>query len=160
MKKIDVGQTLGILANIGVIAGILFLAFEIQQSNRIAIASSEIGIRNSFLSMNESIYTNTDVAELLAKATDSNVEFSTVEEIKIYSFVLGLMNTWLSVEIAYANGLVPPETYGVIEDDARSFLAEYPATLPVWHQAIDDFPALAPTEVFKTLNRVLNEYGP
>jgi hypothetical protein len=28
MKKIDVGQTIGILANIGVVAGIVFLAIE------------------------------------------------------------------------------------------------------------------------------------
>ena len=32
MRKIDVGQTVTILANIGVILGILFLAFELQQN--------------------------------------------------------------------------------------------------------------------------------
>ncbi len=32
MKKIDVGQTIGILANLGVVAGILFLVVEIQQN--------------------------------------------------------------------------------------------------------------------------------
>jgi hypothetical protein len=33
MKKIDLGQTITILANIGVIVGIGFLAIEIQQTN-------------------------------------------------------------------------------------------------------------------------------
>ena len=33
MKKIDVVQTITILANIGVIAGIVFLAFELQQNS-------------------------------------------------------------------------------------------------------------------------------
>ena len=33
MKKLDFGQTVQILANIGVIAGIVFLGFEIQQNN-------------------------------------------------------------------------------------------------------------------------------
>lgn len=33
MKKIDIGQTISILANVGVIAGILFLAFELEQNN-------------------------------------------------------------------------------------------------------------------------------
>jgi len=32
LKKIDVGQTIGILANLGVVAGILFLVVEIQQN--------------------------------------------------------------------------------------------------------------------------------
>jgi len=32
MKRIDLGQTIGILANLGVIAGIVFLAVEIGQN--------------------------------------------------------------------------------------------------------------------------------
>jgi len=32
LKKVDVGQTIGILANLGVVAGILFLVVEIQQN--------------------------------------------------------------------------------------------------------------------------------
>lgn len=35
MKKLDLGQTLGILANFGVIAGIVFLAVELQQNNEL-----------------------------------------------------------------------------------------------------------------------------
>lgn len=33
MKKVDLGQTINTLANIGVIAGILFLGMELQQNN-------------------------------------------------------------------------------------------------------------------------------
>ena len=33
MKKIDLGQTVSILANLGVIAGILLLAYELRQNN-------------------------------------------------------------------------------------------------------------------------------
>ena len=40
MKKLDLGQTLGILANIGVIAGIIFLAFELQQNNELLAADA------------------------------------------------------------------------------------------------------------------------
>ena len=32
MKKIDLGQTLTILANVGVIAGIVFLGYELRQN--------------------------------------------------------------------------------------------------------------------------------
>ena len=39
MKKIDLGQTITILANIGVIAGIIFLAFELRQT-RITLRDS------------------------------------------------------------------------------------------------------------------------
>jgi hypothetical protein len=43
MKKIDVGQAIAVLANIGVIAGIVFLAIEIRQDN----AMNQITIENA-----------------------------------------------------------------------------------------------------------------
>ncbi len=33
MKKLDLGQTITILANVGVIAGIVFLGYELRQNN-------------------------------------------------------------------------------------------------------------------------------
>ena len=40
MKNLDLGQTISILANVGVIAGIIFLAFELRQNNQILIAQT------------------------------------------------------------------------------------------------------------------------
>jgi hypothetical protein len=40
MKKIDIGQTMGILANAGVIAGIVFLGFELRQNTDAVEAAS------------------------------------------------------------------------------------------------------------------------
>ena len=40
MKKIDLGQTITILANLGVIAGIGFLAFELNQNNKLLRAQA------------------------------------------------------------------------------------------------------------------------
>ena len=41
MKKIDLGQTISIAANLGVIAGIIFLAFELQQNNKLLRAQAD-----------------------------------------------------------------------------------------------------------------------
>jgi hypothetical protein len=40
MKRIDLGQTIGILANLGVIAGIVFLAVELRQNNELLLAQA------------------------------------------------------------------------------------------------------------------------
>ncbi len=40
MKKIDLGQTITILANVGVIAGIVFLAVELRQNNTLMAAQA------------------------------------------------------------------------------------------------------------------------
>jgi hypothetical protein len=49
MKKLDLGQTLGVLANAGVIAGIVFLAVELQQNNELLEAEIRT-IRHDFRS--------------------------------------------------------------------------------------------------------------
>ena len=40
MKKVDVGRAVGILANLGVVAGIIFLAIEVGQNNELMRAAS------------------------------------------------------------------------------------------------------------------------
>ena len=42
MKKIDLAQTLNTLANVGVIAGIIFLAFELRQNNDLLTAQARV----------------------------------------------------------------------------------------------------------------------
>ena len=49
MKKIDFGQTIGLLANAGVIAGIVFLAIELRQNNELLEAEIRT-IRHDFRS--------------------------------------------------------------------------------------------------------------
>ncbi len=44
MKRIDLGQVLSILANVGVIAGIVILAIEIRDSNNQARATNQIAV--------------------------------------------------------------------------------------------------------------------
>jgi hypothetical protein len=44
MKKIDIGQTITILANLGVIAGIVFLGIELQQNNRFLAAEARLSL--------------------------------------------------------------------------------------------------------------------
>jgi hypothetical protein len=44
MKKIDLGQVIQMLANIGVIAGIVFLAMELRQNNQLLIEQAQQGM--------------------------------------------------------------------------------------------------------------------
>ena len=41
MKKLDLGQTVSVLANVGVIAGIVFLGYELRQNNEAIRAQSD-----------------------------------------------------------------------------------------------------------------------
>jgi len=153
-----VNRWLSLLANVGVIAGIIFLAVEIQQSNRIAIASAEIDVRNGLAAGNRDNYLDSDFAELMMKVGDSSVELTAADEWRVYHYLIEGLNVWLAIETAHSNGMLPPETYGIIEDDIRGGMNTYPKTIPLYRQAYGAYPSLSGTEVFQTLDRVLQEY--
>jgi hypothetical protein len=55
MKKIDLGQALSILANLGVLIGILLLVLELKQNNRFADEQAQYAALQQSLRMNELI---------------------------------------------------------------------------------------------------------
>ena len=67
MKKIDLGQTITILANDGVIAGIGFLAYELRQNKEVLQLQVEGERRERVNSMVELVINNPDYLELMAK---------------------------------------------------------------------------------------------
>jgi len=158
MNMDRVNRWLTFVANIGVIAGVFFLVAEIRQSNRIAIATAEIDIRNSFASSNESMYSDPNFADLMVKIRDANAVLTPAEEWRIYQFVLRGLNTWLAIETAYANDMIPRETYDVIENDMRADMSSFPKIVPIYRQAYEDYPVLSDTDVFRKLEIVLKEH--
>ena len=61
MKKLDLGQTITILANIGVIAGIIFLGIEMGQSQRIALSDMYINVVALQIEADNAIADNADI---------------------------------------------------------------------------------------------------
>ena len=149
---------LALVANVGVIVGIIFLAIEIQQSNRIAIAAAEIDVRNGLAAGNQAKYLDSDFAELIVRAGDADAELTPADEWRVYQYIVEGLNVWLAIETAHTNGMLPQATYGIIEDDIRFDMKRLPRTIPLYRQAHDNYPSLSTTEVFRTVDRVLQEY--
>ena len=150
----EAAEAIGIFA---IIATLLFLAFEIQQSNRIAVAATEIGIRNGYSEFNRGLYSGSDVAELVSMARDADIRWSPAEELKVLMVVSDLLNVWLSVETACKNGLADETTCAELVDDIRAFIGMFPGTRPMWRFFTDSYPSLAGTSVHTTLREALDE---
>lgn len=159
LRKIFSSQLASTLANVGVIIGLVFLVLEIRQANRIATAATEIEIRSLFSGLNESMYAVPGFDELLVKAQDSTIEFTPLEKTRATGYVLRLTNAWQAVEVAYDSGILPPDTFTVIEDDIRIVLAQYPAFAPLFRKNIDSYPGQGSRQVYVVLEKVLNEQG-
>jgi len=67
LKKFDLGQTINTLANIGVIAGIVFLVVELQQNNEVQRLQYEAEERARVSGAVELVVNNPDYSELLGK---------------------------------------------------------------------------------------------
>ena len=97
MNKIDLGQTVSILANLGVIAGIVFLAIELRQNNELMAAQARQASFENNRQFAELLFENPSLTEILAKV-EAGEETSAAEDIQLYG--VGLY-TLRSFEFAY-----------------------------------------------------------
>ena len=83
MKKINLGQTITIFANIGVIGGILLLAYELRQNNEFMGAQERFNrltiSTGSFISVAE----NPDFAEAFLKSNSDPDSLTAIEEMQL-----------------------------------------------------------------------------
>jgi len=156
IERIDKWLTL--LANLGVLIGIVFLVVEVRQSNRIAVAATEISVRDQYRSHNELVLANDAIAELLVKAANADGEFSEVETEKLYAYLYGHINTWKSIEIAYENGMLPRTTFEVVLDDVRIILNEYPAIRPLARDWIASYQSEADSKIYAAIRDELERF--
>jgi len=88
MKRIDVGQAITILANVGVIAGIVFLAIELQQNNELLSDEAQRARAQSF---RENMEAFADNAELWVKE-ESGETLTAAEAFRLDR--LWMINLW------------------------------------------------------------------
>ena len=92
MKKIDLGQTMSILANIGVIVGIVFLVIELRQNNSLMEAESRAAaFSHRLVSINK--LTESEIAQVLAKVAEGE-ELSIAEQLQLRGFHALVMESW------------------------------------------------------------------
>jgi hypothetical protein len=84
MKKIDVGQAVGILANLGVVAGIIFLAIEVGQNNELMRAAARDTQNERIQDYLEQVYMTPGLAEIIVKARNGE-PLTAVEDLMLFS---------------------------------------------------------------------------
>jgi len=72
--------------------------------------------------------------------------------------ILRLLNTWMAIETAYTNAVVPQTTIDALENDIHSMTNRFPYMLPKFHLVSETYPALAETDIDQTLDTILDEY--
>jgi len=117
MKRIDLGQTIGILANLGVLVSIAFLAYEMRQ-NTTAIREEALEARsNAELTRELAMATDTDLQALYIKSLYSPQEMTLEEVWGISSFLSYRMVLLKRAYDSYQDGVIQKDDW---DDRARS----------------------------------------
>lgn len=161
MKRLDAGQTIAMIANVGVLVGLMVLIVEVRLANRIATASTEIEVRGNFAEISASLSEDEALAKLMVAAMEPEAEFTAVERLRLASVVRRFNNAWLSVETAYENGMVPAATFEMTRNDIRGVLASFPGARPLWRNAVEGYPAQRDSRTYEAIYAALEDFdGP
>ena len=87
MKKLELGQSVGILANLGVIAGIFFLGLELRQNNELMEAEARLTQANTAIGAYSLMIESPGLASAIAKLRTGD-ELSPTEQVHLQAFAL------------------------------------------------------------------------
>ena len=111
MKKIDLGQAFSILANFGVIVGIVFLAIEVRHASNATELQTIENVTNGWIGLSEAIISDPQVARAFIVGLYNPAELSDVETVQ-FSMYLRMFNNQVGRVRKHRDlGLVPDEEY-------------------------------------------------
>jgi hypothetical protein len=93
MKRLDLGQTINTLANIGVIAGIVFLAVEVDQFQDQMEAQTNFNYYSVLSNSLAQVSTSPFLSEVFAKLYSGD-ELTPAEEVAADNFIESIFQTW------------------------------------------------------------------
>ena len=137
MKKIDLGQSVAIVANLGVIAGIVFLAFELRQNNQLLRAQAQMQLAENRQGANEDIYQDEGIAQILVKAGRGE-ELDDVEQLRLTRLWANSFSKWQAEFAQMKSGLLTDED--VTPGAWNRALHFNPGMLAAWRESRDRFP--------------------
>jgi hypothetical protein len=121
MKKIGLGQTIQILANLGVVAGIIFLAFELRQNttaSRLEAASTHLA---GSYELDLLLATDDELVELLLTPED---ERSDSEELQYERFAFAVLRSWETSYFLYRQSALDREFWDAQEKSIEELLVD------------------------------------
>jgi len=132
----NLNRWLTLVANLGVLAGIVFLSLEIDQSNRIAEREARGELLNIVTDINRSSWENPEIAELMVKLRNFDPELTANEEYRAISFAMLQINQAIRLNATYEEGFLPEEILARYLMGSRNFISGLPGLAPFLREAI------------------------
>lgn len=137
MNYDNLNKWLAVLANIGVLAGIVFLSLEIDQSNRIAEREARSELIDLSIASNRASWESPEIAALMVKLREKNPELTEIEEYRAFSYANLQVNQAIRLNLTFEEGLLDEAVLERNMAGNRSFLRGLPGLAPYLRQALD-----------------------
>ena len=132
MKKLDLGQSVGILANLGVIAGIVFLGVELRQNNQLLTAEARTTRMEIRREASNRYLENPDLVPLVLKSQRGEA-LTDEESFLLQSIMFNLLVIFQYTFVEIQEGLIDEEEVPVTVVGWRGlFHNQYPALRDFW----------------------------
>jgi len=128
MKNENLNNWISLVANIGVLVGIVFVSVELSQSNRIGTNSAENELSAKWSDLSDMQISS---SELFVKLQNSD-ELTKKEAIEASGVGAKFIAYWASVESTYRNGLIEDYVYEIYVNGIRETFSRYPGLHPVF----------------------------
>jgi hypothetical protein len=132
MKKIDLPQTIAVLANIGVITSIVFLGIAVSQNNRLLASQTSVALMTFRVNVNQRYADDREMMELRVKA-NRNEQLSEVEELRLLQDARSVFAYWEWEVDSYQKGDLKELPLGAF----RGAMAQYAHLRNVWQISKD-----------------------
>ena len=140
MRKIQLGQAISVAANLGVIAGIAFLAFEVSQNTQAAKITAADNYVSSINEANNSAIDNPHLAAAILKA-GSGERLLPEEEFVLTLFWSNTLRNWYRAYFLYEEGVLDPSFWDGQRNAITRTLTANPSLYDFWGRRRDDYEA-------------------
>ncbi len=145
----DLVEIVGVLT---IVAGLLLVAWEIRQANRIARAQIGMELAAQYNEFNSARFENPEVARLsLMLLEPDKYEITETEASMMTGAVWHFYNLFWSAQIAYDNGILSLEDLAVYRSDLAWILKYMPGLVPGLINAYETLPSRQNVYVFEPL---------
>ena len=131
MKKIGLGQIFRILANLGVIAGIVFLGVELQQNNALLGAQARATRAQVRMDGGDLLLSNPHLISTLAKQVNGE-SLSLTDELTLTRLADAVFVRWEYVYGEFREGLIDEESIPV--QNWRNLVQSWPNMRKHWEE--------------------------
>jgi hypothetical protein len=131
MKKIDLGQGLGILANLGVIAGILLLVFELSQNRDMMRAQIRNELARSLPDFLSLVIDNREFADVMVQANEGE-PLSDTDALRVNTYLELSFRYWENVHYQYRQDLYDESEFSRHKDTMAAVIDGSPSMYSYW----------------------------